>query len=266
MKNKKLKRLAAVAAACTIMASAMPVVESVSYAAKNLISNSTFETGTSGWGTYKERNGACTLTTEDEQLAINITNVGKVNYSVQAFYDIIPLYKNGKYHIKYDISSTIDRRIEAMIQQNGGNYTSYTWKALDLTSEPQTIEYDFTMEYKTDIMAKLCFNCGFYEDYEGYLPKHTVYIDNVSVELIDDSEVDYDADKPYEPDIITNQVGYRPDAPKSVVVRKKGLDDSAPIEFKVVNDKTGAVAYKNLLGPAQKYAAADESEVRVGDF
>ena len=266
MKNKKLKRLAAVAAACTIMASAMPVVESVSYAAKNLISNSTFETGTSGWGTYKERNGACTLTTEDEQLAINITNVGKVNYSVQAFYDIIPLYKNGKYHIKYDISSTIDRRIEAMIQQNGGNYTSYTWKALDLTSEPQTIEYDFTMEYKTDIMAKLCFNCGFYEDYEGYLPKHTVYIDNVSVELIDDSEVDYDADKPYEPDIITNQVGYRPDAPKSVVVRKKGLDDSAPVEFKVVNDKTGAVAYKNLLGPAQKYAAADESEDRVGDF
>lgn len=268
MKTRKMRRFAAIAAACALMASAMPVVPTATCAAdKPLIQNSTFENGTSGWGTYKERNGACTLTTEDEKLAINITNVGKVNYSVQAFYDIIPLYKNGKYHIKYDISSTIDRHIEAMIQQNGGNYTSYTWKELDLTSEPQTVEYDFTMEYKTDIMSKLCFNCGFYEDYEGYLPKHTIYIDNVSLELVDDSEVDYNADKPYEPDIILNQVGYRPDSQKYVVVRKKGLDDStSPIEFKVINDKTGEVAFKNKLAPAQKYAAADENEDRLGDF
>jgi len=268
MKTRKMRRFAAIAAACTIMASAMPVVPTANCAAdRPLISNSTFDKNIDGWGTYKERNGACTLSHDDGRLAINITNVGKVNYSVQAFYDIIPLYKNGKYHLKYDISSSIDRHLEVMIQQNGGNYTSYVWKELDVTAEPMTVETDFTMEYPTDIMSKLCINAGFYEDYEGYLPKHTVYIDNISLELVDDSEVDYDADKPYEPDIITNQVGYRPDATKSVLVRKTGLETSSgAIEYRVVNDKTGAVAYKNYLGPATSYDAAEETEDRIADF
>ena len=36
-----------------------------------------------------------------------------------------------------------------MIQQNGGTYQSYTWQGLDLTSEPQTVDYEFTMEKDT---------------------------------------------------------------------------------------------------------------------
>ena len=58
MKTKKIRRFAAAIAACTVMASAMPVIPTTSLAAGNIISNSTFETGTSGWGTYKESGGA----------------------------------------------------------------------------------------------------------------------------------------------------------------------------------------------------------------
>ena len=46
------------------------------------------------------------------------------------------------------------------------------------------------MEAETDIMAKLVFNCGIQEKYEGELPEHTIFIDNVSLELIDDSNVE----------------------------------------------------------------------------
>ena len=174
--------MAAALAACSVMASAMPQIPSVSYAAENLISNSTFEDGTDDWGTYLETGGECELSTSEGRLALTISNVGKKNYSVQVFYDIVPLFKNGRYHLKFDISSTIDRRIEAILQQNGGKYTSYKWLGLDLEEEPQTVDCEFTMECDTDIMSKFVFNCGIQTEYEGRLPEHTIYIDNVSLE------------------------------------------------------------------------------------
>ena len=177
MKNLTIKRCAAVFAACTVIAAAMPYNGASVIAAGNIISNSTFESGTSGWGTYKESGGKCYLGTEDGQLALTVSSVGKLNYAVQVFYDIVPLYQNGVYRLKYDISSSVDRFIEGMIQQNGGTYQAYTWKGLQLTTEPQTVDYEFTMEAETDIMAKLVFNCGIQEKYEGELPEHTIFID-----------------------------------------------------------------------------------------
>ena len=93
----------------------------------------------------KESGGVCSLSTDNGRLALTVSNVGKVNYAVQLCYDVIPLYKNGVYRLKYDISSTQDRFIEAMIQQNGGTYKAYTWKGINLTSTPQTVDYEFTM-------------------------------------------------------------------------------------------------------------------------
>ncbi len=206
MKKSAIRRLAAAAAACSVLVSALPALPTMTtLAAGNIITNSTFESGTSGWGTYKESGGACSLSTENGRLALKISNVGKVNYAVQVFYDIIPLYKNGVYRLKYDISCSTNRFVECMIQQNGGTYQAYTWKGLNLTNSPQSVNYTFTMEQDTDIMSKLVFNCGIQEA-DGALPEHTIYLDNVSLELIDDSQVDYSASRPYEPPIVTNQV------------------------------------------------------------
>ena len=125
MRIKGLRRcLAVLCAAVLSMGSlaAMPASAEV----KNLVSNSTFDSGTSGWSTYQASGGKATLTTENGKLALQINSVGKLNYSVQCGYDIIPLYKNGVYHVSYEISSTTDRYVEAMIQQNGGTYQAYT--------------------------------------------------------------------------------------------------------------------------------------------
>lgn len=260
MKTKKIRRFAAAIAACTVMASAMPVIPTTSLAAGNIISNSTFETGTSGWGTYKESGGACSLKTENGKLALTVSNVGKVNYAVQVFYDIIPLYQNGVYRLKYDISSTTDRYIEAMIQQNGGTYQAYTWKGLELTSTPQTVNYEFTMEAETDIMSKLVFNCGIQEKHEGALPEHKIYIDNVSLELVDDSKVDYSSNRTYEPPITTNQVGYRTDSKKTAVFRNTNES-----EFSVVNAATNKVVYTGKLSDEINNTSAGEVN-KTGDF
>ncbi len=264
-KNKKFfKRCMASVASCVLTASAMSVaIPSVSFAAGNIISNSTFDTGTTDWGTYKESGGACSLTTEDGKLALKVTKQGTLNYAVQMFYDIVPLYKNGVYRLKYDISASIPRYVESMIQQNGGTYQAYTWKGINVTTEPQTVDYEFTMEEDTDIMAKFCFNCGLQEK-DGELPEHTIYLDNVSLELVDDSQVDYSAIKAYESPIITNQIGYKPDAKKSAVIRQKPNVDGT-VTAHVVNADTKEVVYSAPIGNAVENTSAGETDY-IFDF
>ena len=261
MKKMTIKRCAAVLAACTVMAASAPAVSAPIMAAGNLISNSTFESGVSGWGTYKESGGKCSLGTKDGQLALTVSNVGEVNYAVQVYYDVVPLYKNGVYRLKYDISCSTDRFIEGMIQMNGGDYRAYTWKGLKLTSTPQSVDYEFTMEDDTDIMAKLVFNCGIQEKYEGALPEHTIYIDNVSLELVDDSKVDYASSRPYAPSININQVGYRSDSRKVAVFR----DVTSQTEFKVVNADTKEAVFTGKLENKTENKSADETNW-TGDF
>ena len=173
---------------------------------------------------------------------------------LQCNYDVIPLYKNGVYHVSYEISSTTDRYVEAMIQQNGGTYQAYTWKGIDLTSEPQTIDYEFTMKQDTDIMSKLVFNCGL-ENGEDLDP-HTIYLDNVKVELVDDSKVEYDDILPYAPSIITDQVGYQPEETKTAVFR----DVTNETSFSVVNQDSGKVVYTGELSASKFNSMANETD------
>ncbi len=258
MRIKGLRQcLAVLCAAVLSMGSlaAMPASAEV----KNLVSNSTFDSGTSGWDTYQASGGKATLTTENGKLALQIDSVGKLNYSVQCNYDIIPLYKNGVYRVSYEISSTTDRYVEAMIQQNGGTYQAYTWKGLDLTAEPQTVDYEFTMKQDSDVMSKLVFNCGL--ENEEDLPAHTIYLDNVKVELVDDSKVDYTSVLPYAPSIMTDQIGYQPDETKTAVFR----DVTNETNFSVVNADSGQVVYTGELSAPTFYSSADENNW-TGDF
>ena len=255
----RLRLLSALAAVTLLAGTAQTVTPVVSFAAANLISNSTFESGTTDWGIYKESGGAAKLTTENGKLALKITSVGTLNYAVQMFYDIIPLHQNGVYHLHYEISSSVPRYVEGMIQQNGGTYQAYTWKGMEIGTEPTVVDYDFTMKEETDIMTKFCFNCG-KQKTDPELGEHTIYLDNVTLELVDDSKVDYSSVGPYQAPILTNQIGFRPNDKKTAVVRKDGGDT-----FKVVNADTKETVYTGTLGAAVSNASADETD-RVADF
>ena len=161
-------------------------------------------------------------------------------------------------YLKYDISSTINRTVDGIIQQNGGDYQAYISKRLSLTPEVQTVDYEFTMKNATDIMARLQFNCGNFED---NLPEHTIYIDNVSLELVDDSKVDDSSIRNYEPPIVTNQIGYRTNSLKTAVFDGASEDST----FDVVNVDTGVVVYTGELSAESKCAFSGEMN-RTGDF
>jgi endoglucanase len=117
------------------------------------------------------------------------------------------------------------------------------------------------MKQETDIMAKLVFNCGIQEKYEGWLPEHTIFIDNVSLELIDDSNVDYNANRPYQPSINIDQVGYRSDGQKIAVFR----DVTDQTEFTVVNADTKKTVYTGKLENKKENKSAAETNW-TGDF
>lgn len=253
-----LKKTLAILTSCMVLSAAVTALPMTAEAASNMISNSTFDSGTSGWGIYKESGGKASLSTDSGRLALNISSVGTLNYAVQMYYDIVPLYQNGVYRLSYEISSTTDRFVECMIQQNGGTYQAYTWKGLDLTAEPQTVDYTFTMKADTDIMAKLVFNCG---DQGEELPEHTIYLDNVVLELVDDSNVDYSEILPYEPDIVVNQVGYKPASEKVAVFR----DVTTETAFSVVNADTEEIVYTGELYGETQNASAGETDF-FGDF
>lgn len=254
-----IKRCLSALLSCTVLAMGMTAAPLSTTMAANIIKNSTFESNASGWGIYKESGGSGFVFVEDGKLALNVTSLGSVSHAVQLYYDIIPLYQNGVYRLSYDISSSSPRYVEGMIQQNGGDYTAYVWDGINLTTTPQTIVHEFTMEYETDIMAKLCFNCGTQKNTEDI--EHTIYLDNVSLELVDDSNVDYEEIGPYEPDIMTNQVGYKPESEKIAVFR----DVTSETEFSVVNADTSAVVYTGELYGQTQNSGADETDY-FGDF
>lgn len=257
MKSHLWKKCVAVLCSAMMLTATIPTTIGQAEAS-NLISNATFDRGTTGWNTYYQTGGVCSLGTDSGRLALKVSATGDVTWAVQVYYDIIPLYQNGVYRLKYDISSTVNRTVDGMIQQNGGDYQAYTSKHLSLTPEVQTVDYEFTMKNATDIMARLQFNCGNFED---NLPEHTIYIDNVSLELVDDSKVDYSGVRNYEPPIVTNQIGYRTNSLKTAVF------DGASEErtFDVVNADTGAVVYTGELSAESNCAFSGETN-RTGDF
>ncbi len=270
--NKFCIKVASICLSAAMLASVFPCsgisgdlfinnnVVSAEEAAANasLIKDGTFDKGVSRWGTYFASGGEGEVNYKDGQLAFDVTALGKLNYGVQLFYDIIPLYKNGVYRLRFDISCDTDRMVEAMIQQNGGTYQSYIWKALNLTSEPQPVDVTFTMEYDTDMFSKLCFNCG---NQKEELDPHTIYLDNISLELVDDSDVDYTGFIKDEPAILTNQVGYLPDSKKIAVFRGEEVGE----KFSVVDADTDKTVYTGNITGKTINNEGDETDW-YGDF
>ena len=109
MKKKAFKKCLAALTASVVLSAGTSIMPFNTIAASNIISNSTFEKGTSGWGIYKESGGKATLSTEDGKLAMNVTSLGTLNYAVQLYYDIVPLYQNGVYNLSFEISCTEER-------------------------------------------------------------------------------------------------------------------------------------------------------------
>lgn len=226
---------------------------------KNLISNGDFSNGKTDWDYFTAEGGKGSVSVENGALKANVNKCGDVAYGMQVFNQSFTLYKGGKYVLKFDVSSSITRDIEAMIQLDGGDYRSYAWKQVTTSPKTQTVTIEFTMKDDTDRAPKLCFNLG--KEGKEELKEHSVTIDNVGLYLVDDSKVDYSTTKKDEQPIVLNEVGYLPNDFKQVVFRGDVKDKS----FNVVSKETGKVVYTGEISAPKENKAAGETDY-YGDF
>lgn len=254
MKKSLAQKITAVlcsAALLTGMTGALPAYAE----ARNLITNSGFDSSIDGWSEYSHNDAAADIYHENGMLALNITALGSVNYAVQLSSNSINIESGKSYRVSFDISSTVSRYVDSFVQQNGSPYQAFAAKGITLTENVQTVSFTFTMEYDSS-EAKLIFNCG---NHSEVLPEHTIYIDNVVIEEVDGSQVEkYD---PYEPPITINQLGYKPDASKIAVFRN--VTDET--EFSVVDAETEETVLTGELFGERENTAADEINW-YGDF
>lgn len=178
-----------------------------------------FDDGTvCGFETYIE-GGACTLRNDGGRLAADITSCGKLDYANQAFWDGFSLEQNCSYQYSFDISSSIDRKVEYRLQLNGGDYHAYLGDRIDVGTEPVHVSVDWTMTEETDPAPRLVFNMGLQEDMAEDPGEHTVWVDNISLMVLDDSAAAKAGDGEAGKLLSLNQAGYRPEDEKTVFVR-----------------------------------------------
>ena len=113
---------------------------------ENQLLNGDFSAGTEGWGVYMEQNGDSSLSEKDGVGNLSINNTGKVDYSVQLYYDGFELYEGGVYKLTVDLGSTVPRLGTIRIQLNGGDYHAYV--------EMQVVAQDNLFGYLTDGIKK----------------------------------------------------------------------------------------------------------------
>ena len=115
------------------------------------------------------------------------------------------------------------------------------------------------MEETSDPAPRLAFNLGKYEGFED-IGAHTVTIDNVSLFVVDGSNAEVIKGCPVPIQVKVNQIGYKPDDVKSVLVTSP--DDE---KFKVVNVSTNETVYIGTYSAAA-FDPAMGTSVRIGDF
>lgn len=225
-----------------------------------MIKNGDFSAGTSSWNTFTQ-GGQCGLSANNGELNVKILDAGKLDYSVQVYQDGFELVEGCVYKISFDAHSTINRQIESRLQMNGGDYHAYTSSMVDLTSEKQTFTYQFTMSETTDKTPRMVFNMGLPKGVDS-LDEHTVSLDNVSIELIDETNKSNEEIKAFEGiDINIDQIGYFPDSTKTVVFRGTDVGKT----FNVVNADSGEVVFTGDITGEKENKTAEETDY-YGDF
>lgn len=225
----------------------------------NMVQNSEFTDGIDMWTTYINHGGAADFRGENETAVVDIKNPGAVDYGVQIYYDGFKLDQGGVYEFSFDMSSTVERTIEARLQVNGGDYHGYFADFVTIGPEMKNYSYEFTMEEETDVAPRLCFNMGIPADTSS-IDAHIITFDNVSVKLIDDTNVIKAEIVDLSKNINVNQVGFLPGDRKTAVVRSEGIDKT----FTIVDSNGQEVYNGTLTGPVDALAAGEQ--VYQADF
>ena len=211
-----------------------------------------------GFTTFAE-GGVFDIEAKGGACEVNISGIGTAEHGCQVYFDGFAMANGCKYRMCFDITSSVERMFEWRIQLNGGDYHAYASDRVNIGPETVSVDYEFTMEETSDPAPRLAFNLGKYEGFED-IGAHTVTIDNVSLFVVDGSNAEVIKGCPVPIQVKVNQIGYKPDDVKSVLVTSP-----ADEKFKVVNVSTNETVYIGTYSAAA-FDPAMGTSVRIGDF
>ncbi|MBE5880928.1 MAG: glycosyl hydrolase family 9 [Lachnospiraceae bacterium] len=226
----------------------------------NMILNPDFSNGKGQWSSYLNGGKATLDVNEEGQLVIDIQEKGKLDHSVQAYYDGITLDDGVVYKFAFDMAVTVPRTVVWRIQINGGDYSAYFLEEIAATTEMQRYEYELKAEGFSDPAPRLCFNVGEYEG-DGELGAHQILLDNFEFSVLDGSGRVLPQAAIETPDINVSQVGYLPEQSKKAVFR----GDSIGTEFEVIDVASGESVFTGTITGEGKNTSSQEN-CAVGDF
>lgn len=227
----------------------------------NLILNGDFSGNLEGWQSYTN-GGQGSIAIQNEELVVSVDKIGDLNYCVQANVGGFGLDQGVVYEFSFDIKCDIEREFEWRIQMNSGDYHAYVGDPSAVaTTDYTTVSTTFTMEEGSDPAPKLCFNLGNHVGAEPGVEPHKIYIDNVSLKVLDESGKAEAPEEVEENTININQVGYMINDTKIAVFRGEDVDK----EFTVVNTANNEVVYTGTIDDMFANKTADETNY-YGDF
>lgn len=217
-----------------------------------------FDDGIGGFTSYVN-GGKFSLYGENGEMVADIENNGTLEHSCQLYYDGFTMAKGCVYTISFDVYSTVERVVEWRVQVNGGDYHPYASDKITIGPEKQTITKEFTMEEDSDPAPRFVVNMGTFEGM-GELPAHKIYFDNLSLFVTDSSNAEQIVGAPTPIQVKVNQIGYKPDDIKTVIVTSK--DDE---KFKIVDAESEETVYVGKYGELS-YDKSVQSNIKHGDF
>ena len=222
--------------------------------------NLDFDDGETGGFTVYTNGGTCDIKNPGDKLEVDIENCGYVDYGCQVYYDGFALNQGGVYSYSFDVSSDIERTIEWRIQINGGDYHAYAGEYIQIGPDTKTITAEFEMTEQSDPAPRLVFNMGLQKDMSSDPGKHAVYFDNILLTVKDSSNAEVLETLPEYPDVTVNQVGFKTDDVKTVIVKSR-----EETTFNVINDETGESVFEGTFSDAV-YDMGSNVAGQRGDF
>ena len=105
--------------------------------------------------------GAATADISGNELHINTTNAGNLNYSVQVVQPNLPMEKGYRYRLTFDASAAADRTMIVDISAPDNGYIRYLADTtVNLTTTKQSYSYEFDMLNNSDTNGRVEFNLG----------------------------------------------------------------------------------------------------------
>lgn len=193
-------------------AAGVTFIDDVRIQEDGMIVNGDFVNGMVGWEAYvnetaKVSYGVDELTETNIAMGFTISDTGDQDWKIQLKQNNIKLEEGKCYRIKFDARSTMDRTIMYALQRDGSsddNWIPYSGtQKIDLTGNYQTYEYVFKMTNATDEKTILSISMGAVNGTQ-ITDKHTVYIDNVSLEEVPESELPETPEVPAGDNMIAN--------------------------------------------------------------